>query len=74
MMKAEQQMEQIIKEKNREPFYNYYLRLGYEHKTASCLALFTYGEYRFKAFSMDHLYSSVFQKILYALSWKSFRP
>ena len=58
-MKTEQQMEQIIKERGREPFYNYYLSLGYEHRTAACLALFTYGDYRFKTFSMDDLYDAL---------------
>ena len=56
-MKTEQQMEKIIKKQNREPFYNYYLHLGYNHKTAACLALFTYGDYRFEEFSMDRLYA-----------------
>ena len=59
LMKTEQQMEQIIAKKNREQFYNYYLSLGYDHKTASCLALFTYGHYRFKEFSMDRLYEAL---------------
>ncbi len=58
-MKTEQQMEKVIKKQNREPFYNYYLSLGYDHKTAACLALFTYGEYRFRKFSMDDLYDAL---------------
>ncbi len=58
-MKAEQQIEKMMKKQNREPFYNYYLSLGYDHKTAACLALFTYGEYRFRKFSMDDLYDAL---------------
>ena len=58
-MKTEQQMEKIIAKEKREPFYNYYLRLGYDHRTAACLALFTYGDYRFEAFSMDQLYETL---------------
>ena len=50
------EMEQVIKEKNREQFYNYYLALGYDHKTAAALTLFTYGNYRFNEFSMNDLY------------------
>ena len=52
-------MEQIIKDKGREQFYNYYLSLGYDHKTAASLAMFTYGRYRFKEFSMDDLYNAL---------------
>ncbi len=58
-MKPEQKMEQIIKKNNREQFYSYYLSLGYDHKTAACLALFTYGRYRFKSISMDDLYDTL---------------
>ena len=52
-------IEQIIKEKRREDFYNYYISLGYDHKTAACLTLFTYGEYRFNTFSMNELYEAL---------------
>ena len=52
-------IEQIIKDKRREDFYNYYISLGYDHKTAACLALFTYGEYRFNKFSMNELYEAL---------------
>ena len=41
-------IEQIIKEQGREEFYEYYLSLGYDHKVAACLALFTYGNYRYR--------------------------
>lgn len=52
-------IEQIIKENRREKFYEYYLSLGYDHKVAACLALFTYGDYRFRDFSMDDLYDTL---------------
>ena len=52
-------IEQIIKEQNRQKFYEYYLSLGYEHKVAACLALFTYGEYRYRRFCMDDLYEAL---------------
>lgn len=52
-------IESIIKESGREQFYNYYLSLGYDHKTAACLALFTYGNYRYRHFSMDDLYDAL---------------
>ena len=41
-------IEQIIKERGREEFYEYYLSLGYDHKVAACLTLFTYGNYRYR--------------------------
>ena len=50
-------IEQIIQEK--EQFYNYYKSLGYDHKTAAALALFTYGQYRFEKFSIDGLYEAL---------------
>lgn len=59
MMKTEQKIEQILKKKNREEFYSYYLSLGYDPKTAACLALFTYGDYRYDDFSMDDLYDAL---------------
>ena len=52
-------IEQIIKERGREQFYNYYQSLGYDHKTAAALALFTYGRYRFNEFSMNDLYDAL---------------
>ena len=51
-------IEQIMKEQNREPFYDYYLSLGYAHKVAASLALFTYGAYRFDHLSIDELYDA----------------
>ena len=52
-------IEQAIKKNGREQFYDYYLSLGYDHKTAASLTLFTYGDYRFKEFSMDDLYDAL---------------
>ena len=39
--------------------YDYYLSLGYDHKVATSLAQFTYGDYRFSEFSMDDLYEAL---------------
>ena len=52
-------IEQEIKKSGREELYKYYLSLGYDHKTAASLTLFTYGDYRFKEFSMDDLYEAL---------------
>lgn len=52
-------IEQLIKKRNREEFYKYYQSLGYGHKVAASLALFTYGKYRFKDFSIDDLYDAL---------------
>lgn len=52
-------IEQIIKNTDREELYNYYLSLGYNHKTSASLALFTYGQYRYKEFSIDDLYDAL---------------
>ena len=52
-------IEQIIKEKGREQFYDYYRSLGYDHKTAAALALFTYGRYSYNKFSIDDLYEAL---------------
>ncbi|MCR5282784.1 MAG: von Willebrand factor type A domain-containing protein, partial [Lachnospiraceae bacterium] len=52
-------IEQLIKENSKEEFYDYYLSLGYDHKTAAVLALFTYGEYRYKSLSIDDLYETI---------------
>ena len=52
-------IERKIKESGREELYKYYLSLGYDHKTAASLTLFTYGDYRFKEFSIDDLYDAL---------------
>ena len=52
-------IENIIREKERGEFYDYYVNLGYDHKTAASLALFTYGSYRYNDFSMNDLYDSL---------------
>ncbi|MCR4654645.1 MAG: von Willebrand factor type A domain-containing protein [Lachnospiraceae bacterium] len=53
------EIEQMISEKERVPFYEYYLELGYDRKTAASLALFTYGDYSYKKFSMQDLYEAL---------------
>lgn len=35
------------------------MSLGYDHKVAASLALFTYGKYRYKEFSIDDLYEAL---------------
>ena len=52
-------IDHIIKENGREAFYDYYMSLGYDHKTAASLALFTYGNYRYRNFSIDDLYAAL---------------
>ena len=54
-------MEQIIKNKGRDAYYNYYRSLGYDHTTAAALSLFTYGRYRFHAFSIADLYDALYK-------------
>ncbi len=53
------EMENIIKERGREKLYRYYLSLGYDHRVAASLTLFTYGNFRFEKFSMDGLYEDL---------------
>ena len=53
------EMEQIIKEKDREQHYGYYRSLGYDHKTSAALALFTYGKFSYKEFSIQELYDAL---------------
>ena len=69
MSKTQQQVEEIIRKNGREPFYSYYLSLGYNHKTAACLALFTYGRYRFRSLSMDQLYESLAEGKELGIGW-----
>ncbi|MBR4760311.1 MAG: von Willebrand factor type A domain-containing protein [Lachnospiraceae bacterium] len=52
-------IEQMIREKGKEDFYNYYLGLGYDQKTAAVLSLFTYGKYRYTDLTMDAIYEAV---------------
>ncbi len=52
-------IEQLIKENGKKEFYDYYLSLGYDQKIAAVLALFTYGEYRYKSLSIDDLYETI---------------
>ena len=52
-------MEQIIREKGREQFYDYYRSLGYTEKTAAVLTLFTYGDYRYTDLTIDAVYEAL---------------
>ncbi len=52
-------MEQLMKENGKKEFYDYYLSLGYDQKIAVVLALFTYGEYRYKSLAIDDLYETI---------------
>ena len=52
-------IEQIIKENSREHLYDYYRSLGYDHKVSASLALFTYGDYRYRDLSIDDLYEAL---------------
>ena len=52
-------IEDLIMEQGRNQFYNYYISLGYDQKTAATLSLFTYGDYRYKEFSLDALYDAL---------------
>ena len=52
-------IEQIIKENKREHLYDYYRSLGYDHKVSASLALFTYGDYRYRDLSIDDLYEAL---------------
>lgn len=52
-------IEKMIKKTDREQLYNYYLHLGYEHKVAAALTLFTYGRHRFTDLSIDDLYEAL---------------
>ena len=54
-----EKLEQMIRERGKEKLYSYYKSLGYDHKTAAVLALFTYGRYRFKKLSIDELYETL---------------
>ena len=53
------EIEQIIREKGKEQFYDYYRSLGYAHKTAAVLSLFTYGEHKYDSLSIDAVYEAL---------------
>lgn len=52
-------IKEIIREKNRENFYEFYLSLGYDERTAAVLALYTYGNGRGRRLTMDELYEAL---------------
>ena len=52
-------IEQIIRERGREKFYDFYRSLGYSSMTAAVLTLYTYGEARIRSFSMEEIYTAL---------------
>lgn len=58
-------IEEIIRKRGREEFYEYYSSLGYDHKVAAALSLFTYGQYRYRNFSIDDLYDALCKELEY---------
>ena len=65
MREMERKIKKIIKKEGREELYKYYLSLGYGHKVAATLALFTYGRYRYNSLSIDDLYEALCKGIEY---------
>ncbi|MBQ6594698.1 MAG: von Willebrand factor type A domain-containing protein [Clostridia bacterium] len=53
------ELEEIIRRRDRKELYDYYLSLGYDHRTAAVLTLFTYGGYRFEKLSLSELYDAI---------------
>ena len=49
--------------KEEREYYDYYLSLGYDERTAAVLALFTYGRRRFSNAAMDKLYQMIFDQM-----------
>ena len=49
--------------KEERDYYDYYLSLGYDERTATVLALFTYGRKRFSNLTMDEMYKLLLDQI-----------
>ena len=49
--------------KEEREYYDYYLSLGYDERTAAVLALFTYGRRRFSNATMDKLYQMIIDQM-----------
>ena len=49
--------------KEEREYYDYYLSLGYDERTAAVLALFTYGRRRFSNATIDKLYQRIIDQI-----------
>lgn len=49
--------------KEERDYYSYYLSLGYDERTATVLALFTYGRRRFSNATMDKLYQMILDQM-----------
>ncbi len=52
-------MEEIIRASEKKDWYDYYLSLGYSSKVSFVLALFEYGNYRFRNLTIDSVYDSL---------------
>ncbi len=52
-------MEEIIRASEKKDWYDYYLSLGYSSKVSFVLALFEYGNYRFRSLTIDSVYDSL---------------
>ena len=52
-------IKEIIREKTRENFYEFYLSLGYDERTAAVLALYTYGNGRGRRLTLDELFEAL---------------
>lgn len=49
--------------KEEREYYDYYLSLGYDERTAAVLALFTYGQRRFSNMTIDELYQKIIDQM-----------
>ena len=49
--------------KEEREYYEYYLSLGYDERTAAVLALFTYGQRRFSNMTIDELYQKIIDQM-----------
>ena len=57
-MMEEKKIDWNLKTGEERQRYNYYISLGYDHKTASVLALFTYGDESIPTFSIQDAYEA----------------
>ena len=55
-------IEELIRSRHREQFYDYYRSLGYDERLAVILSLFTYGFFRYRDMSLDDLYESLIEE------------
>ena len=52
-------MEEIIRASEKKDWYDYYLSLGYSSRVSFVLALFEYGNHRFRNLTIDSIYDSL---------------